>query len=147
MTAESNNNKKILLVFCMSRVHFIIFFPGNSSVLCFTKEVGHFFFNWSLVDLQFKFCCTAKWLSYNMYVYVLFHGLFYYGLSQNPPWLIGKELAWNVGDAGSIPSLGRSPGEGNGNPFSILAWEIPRTEESGRLPSMGLWKRWTWLSH
>ena len=28
-----------------------------------------------------------------------------------------KESACNVGDMGSIPGLGRSPGEGNGNPF------------------------------
>ena len=26
----------------------------------------------------------------------------------------GKESAYNVGDLGSIPGLGRSPGEGNG---------------------------------
>ena len=29
---------------------------------------------------------------------------------------------------------------------SILAWEIPWTEEPGRLPSMGLEKSWTLLS-
>ena len=28
----------------------------------------------------------------------------------------GKESARNAGDLGSIPELGRSPGEGNGNP-------------------------------
>ena len=28
-----------------------------------------------------------------------------------------KESACNVGDLGSIPGLGRSPGEGNGNPL------------------------------
>ena len=28
-----------------------------------------------------------------------------------------KASACNVGDPGSIPGLGRSPGEGNGNPF------------------------------
>ena len=28
-----------------------------------------------------------------------------------------KESAWNAGDLGSIPELGRSPGKGNGNPF------------------------------
>ena len=33
--------------------------------------------------------------------------------------------------------LGRSPGEGNGNPLSILAWEIPWTEKPGELQSMG----------
>ena len=29
----------------------------------------------------------------------------------------GKVSASNAGDPGSIPGLGRSPGEGNGNPF------------------------------
>ena len=29
----------------------------------------------------------------------------------------GKEPACNAGDPGSVPGLGRSPGEGNGNPF------------------------------
>ena len=32
-------------------------------------------------------------------------------------WLSGKESACNAGDAGSIPGLERSPGEGNGNPL------------------------------
>ena len=43
----------------------------------------------------------------------------------------------NVGDAGSIPGSGRSPGVGNGNSSSILAWKIPWTEEPGGLQSMG----------
>ena len=30
-----------------------------------------------------------------------------------------------MGDLGSIPELGRSPGEGQGNHSSILAWRIP----------------------
>ena len=38
---------------------------------------------------------------------------------------------------GSIPGSGRSPGEGNGNHSSILAWEIPWAEEPGGLQSMG----------
>ena len=53
-------------------------------------------------------------------------------------WLSGKEPACNVGDTRSIPGSGRSPGEGNATHFSILSWEIPRTEESGGLQSMGL---------
>ena len=48
----------------------------------------------------------------------------------------GKESAYNAGDLGSI-SVGRSPGEGNGYPLSILAWRIPRREESGGLQFMG----------
>ena len=30
---------------------------------------------------------------------------------------VGKESAYKAGDQGSIPGLGRSPGEGNGNPL------------------------------
>ena len=39
-----------------------------------------------------------------------------------------------------IRSLGQEdpPGEGNGSPLSILAWEIPRREKPGRLQSMKL---------
>ena len=38
-----------------------------------------------------------------------------------------KNLPANAGDMGSIPESGRSPGEGNGNLSSILAWKIPWT--------------------
>ena len=31
-----------------------------------------------------------------------------------------KASAYNVGDPGSIPGLGRSPGEGNGNPLPVF---------------------------
>ena len=48
-----------------------------------------------------------------------------------------KNPSASAGDMGSIPGSGRSPGEGNGNPLSILAWKIPWTEESGGLQSMG----------
>ena len=44
-----------------------------------------------------------------------------------------KESTSNVGDWDSIPGLGRSPGEENGYHCSILAWEIPWTEEPGGL--------------
>ena len=42
----------------------------------------------------------------------------------------------NAGDVASIPGLGRFPREGNGNHSSILAWEIPWTEEPAGLQSM-----------
>ena len=37
----------------------------------------------------------------------------------------GKVAAYNVGDLGSIPWLGRSPGEGNGNPLQYSCLENP----------------------
>ena len=53
-----------------------------------------------------------------------------------------KNLPANAGDSGSIPGLGRSPGEENGN-SNILEWEIPRTKEPSGLQSLGLQKNQT----
>ena len=36
-----------------------------------------------------------------------------------------KPSACNVGEPGSIPGLGRSPGEGNGNPLQYSCLENP----------------------
>ena len=55
-----------------------------------------------------------------------------------------KTSAFNVGNLGSIPGSGRSPG-GREDPLekemathsSILAWKIPLMEELGRLQSTG----------
>ena len=49
----------------------------------------------------------------------------------------GKESACNAGDLGSIPGLGRSSGEGNGNLLQYSCLENPWMEEPGRLQSMG----------
>ena len=48
-----------------------------------------------------------------------------------------KESACNAGGLGSVPGLGGSRGEGNGNPLQHLAWRIPQTEEPGRVQFMG----------
>ena len=37
----------------------------------------------------------------------------------------GKALAYNAGDLGLIPGLGRSPGKGNGNPLQYSCLENP----------------------
>ena len=58
----------------------------------------------------------------------------------------GKESATNAGVLGSIPGSGRSA-EGNAAHSSILAWEIPWTEEPGGLQSMGSTKSQTQLSN
>ena len=49
-----------------------------------------------------------------------------------------KNPSASAGDAKDVCSIsgsGRSPGVGNG---SILAWKIGRTEEPGRLQSVGM---------
>ena len=47
-----------------------------------------------------------------------------------------KNLPANAGDTGSIPESGRSLEKEMATHSSILAWEIPRTEGPGGLPSM-----------
>ena len=60
-----------------------------------------------------------------------------------PQWLSGKKSACSAGDLvdeGSIPGLGRWVNlleEGMATHSSILAGEIPRTEEAGGLQSTG----------
>ena len=42
-----------------------------------------------------------------------------------PGGLDGKAPAYDAGDQGLIPGLGRSSGEGNGNPLQYSCLEIP----------------------
>ena len=48
-----------------------------------------------------------------------------------------KESARQAGDTGSSPGSGRPPGGGKATHSHILAWEIPWTEEPGRLYPWG----------
>ena len=66
-----------------------------------------------------------------LYIIYIISTIYYMGGSD------GKEPAYNVGDLGSIPGMGRSCGEGNGTHYIILAWEIPWREEIGGLQSKG----------
>ena len=42
----------------------------------------------------------------------------------------GKASVYNAGDPGSIPGMGRSPGEGNGNPLQHYCLENPMDKRS-----------------
>ena len=54
----------------------------------------------------------------------------------------GKKSACNAGDLGSIPGLGRSPGEGKGYPLQYSG-----LENSMDCIVSGVTKSWTWLSN
>ena len=45
-------------------------------------------------------------------------------------------IAGDIGDTSSVPGSGRSLGEEMASHLSILAWEIPWTEEPGGLQSI-----------
>ena len=55
-------------------------------------------------------------------------------------------FAYNVGDLGSIPGLGRSPGEGNGNPLQYSCLENCMDGGTWWAEVHGVAKSWTRLS-
>ena len=62
-----------------------------------------------------KYLLDAEWI--NAYTY---HGMIGFPHSS-----VDKESACNAGDLGSIPGLGRSPGEGDGNSLQYSCLENP----------------------
>ena len=60
---------------------------------------------------------------------------------KNPPANVG-----DIRDMGSIRGLGRSPGEGNGNPLQYSCLEKPTDREAWRDTVHGVAEGWTRLS-
>ena len=58
----------------------------------------------------------------------------------------GKESTCNAGDLGLIPGLGRSPGEGNGNPLQYSCLENSVDGGVWWATVHGVTKSWTQLS-
>ena len=54
-----------------------------------------------------------------------------------------KVSACNMGDLGSIPGSGRSPGEGNGNPLQYSCLENSIDRETWWATVHGVTKSWT----
>ena len=58
----------------------------------------------------------------------------------------GKASAHNAGNLGSIPGLGRSPGEGNGNPLQYSCLENSMDGGAWWATVHAVTKNWTRLS-
>ena len=56
-------------------------------------------------------------------LFLYFHVVITLGLSFLVAQLVKKKSACNVGDLGSIPGLGRSPGSGKGRPLQYSGLE------------------------
>ena len=54
-----------------------------------------------------------------------------------------KESACNAGDPGLIPGSGKSPGEGNGNPFQYSCLENSMDRGAQQATVHGITKSWT----
>ena len=64
--------------------------------------------------------CQVHVSSISCFAFVYFTELYRVGFPCGSP---GKESACNAGDLGLIPGLGRSPGEGKGNPLHYSGLE------------------------
>ena len=60
---------------------------------------------------------------------------------KNPP-----AKAGDIRDTGSVPGLGRSPGEGNGNPLQYSCLEYPMDTGAWQAAVYTVRKNWTWVA-
>ena len=60
---------------------------------------------------------------------------------------VGRESTSNAGDLGSVPGLGRSPGEGNGNPLQYSCLENSMDRGAWRATVHEFAESWTRLGN
>ena len=108
-----------------------VFLPGKSTDRGALQATVHgvaksqtWLSDWTKVNWYTHICVCMYICTYKLYI----------GLDS-------KESACNAGDPGLIPRLGRSPGEGKGNPLQYSCLENPWTEQPDRLQSWGLKSR------
>ena len=87
-----------------------------------------------------KYMCV--WIYIHLLILVLYYAPL--GFPGNPG---GKESAYNAEDLSSISRLGRSSGEGNGNPLQCSYLENPKDSRVWRVTVHGVTKSWTQLSY
>ena len=99
--------------------------------------------------MYISLCWSISYVCKYVCIYVLVHFLFIYSLFRAfQVVLVVKNLPANaedIRDAGLIPGLGRSPGEGNGNPFQYSCLDNPMDRGAWRATVYGVTKRWTRL--
>ena len=83
-------------------------------------------------------CSTPGYVPENVYIELLPPSV------MIPVGSAAENLPPNVGNAGLIPGLGRSPGEGNGNPFQYSCLEHPMDRGAWRAAIQGVTKCSPW---
>ena len=99
--------------------------------------------------MYISLCWSISYVWKYVCIYVSAHFLFIYSLFRaSQVVLVVKNLPANaedIRDTGLIPGLGRSPGEGNGNPLQYSCLDNPMDRGAWRAAVCGVTKRWTWL--
>ena len=76
-------------------------------------------------SLQINDCCVLRWFGGDRDVFweTTHFSASSWGVGGVPDSSVGKEFICNAGDSGSVPGLGRSPGEGIGYPLQYSCLE------------------------
>ena len=112
-----------------------------------TKYVRIFWCDFFLLSNTLLYHSLVSWIFYSkiskhhIKQWEICHRLYLPGGSEV------KASACNAGDLGSIPGSGRSPGEGNGNPFQYSCLENPMDGGAWWATVHGVAKSQTWLSN
>ena len=80
--------------------------------------------------MVFVFLFLTYFMIISRSIHVAVNGIISIFFMGYPGGSVGKHLPANVGDMGSIPGLGRSPGEGNGNPLQYSCLGNPTHRRS-----------------
>ena len=115
----------------MPFLSFIVpYFAWNGSLVSnFLKEISSL--SHSIVFLYFLHWLLRKASYLSLLFFGTLHSNGYIFPSLGLPWWLRcKASAYNEGDPGSIPGLGRSPGEGNGNPLQYSCLEKSHRQRS-----------------
>ena len=144
-----------LISFCTSLPSFFFFFHQVEDILSFSAwdivsvwpvpSQRPCFLTWLLMVITWLLilCFMHSWLLFVILV----------SAQLMPPQSIlpggsdSKASAHNAGDLGSIPGLGRSPGEGNGNPLQYSCLENSIDGGAWWATVHGVTKSWTRLSN
>ena len=122
--------------FAVDLYEFFIYFeylPHQIRFAIFFSHFIHFIFIFFFVAFavkRFLVLCSPTFL---FFVFVSYT----FSLIDFPDGSGGKASAYNVGDPGSIPGSGRSPGKGNGNPLQCSCLENPMDWGTRSMGSMG----------
>ena len=115
----------------LNRIDFHKYFMKTRKKMCVLQQQQYIYVH---KNLSHSLCYLGHYATSSPICPITFTHLFYLRLGF-PGGLAGKESACNVGDLGSIPGLGRYPGEGVGYPlqYSGLENSMDQSMESERV--------------
>ena len=116
---------------------------STSLFLFFLQEIKQFSILWSIIFYFPRFLPPSVVHPFSSGSAITLKCL---GSLSSPGGSDGKASVYNAGDLGSIPVLGRSAGEGNGNPLQYFCLENPMDRGAWQATVHGVAKSWTQLS-